>query len=140
MATRPTQRLEEKAEQVNGSAPKKRSSIPADALRPQDHMPAKADVEEALRHPTFEFDGVEYTITADTEEVFRDVDFLEAIQVDNNVVHALRRLIGIEQWMQVKAKYRDKETGKLLLDTSDEGGPIVKLFTAAMKAANAKNS
>lgn len=140
MATRPNQRLEEKQDQVNPEPKKKGSAIPKDALRPKDHMPPKADVEETLQHPVFESDGVEYKIVANTQEVFRDVDFLEAIQVDNNVIAALRILLGLEQWNQIKIKYRDPETGKLLLSEKNEGGPIVQIFKDAMKAANAKNS
>lgn len=137
MATRPSQRLEEKQEQLNGKAEKK-SVIPANALRPQDHKSAKADVVND-GHPVFTFDEVEYKIDADSRTIFRDVDFLEALQ-DNNIVGSLRTLLGMKQWMQVKAKYRDPETNQLLLDDEGTGGPIVELFQAALDAARAKNS
>lgn len=137
MATKPSQRLEEKQEQVNGKS-EKTSAIPANALRPQDHKSAKADVVDD-HHPLFEYDGVEYRVEADAKVIFRDVDFLETLQ-DNNVVGATRTLLGIEQWMKIKAKYRNPETGQLLLDTEGTGGPIVELFRAALDAAKAKNS
>lgn len=138
MATRPSQRLEEKQAQVEGKAEKK-SAIPANAIRPQDHKSAKADVVDDGGHPTFEYDGLEYKIDADARIIFRDVDFLEALQ-DNNIVGSLRTLLGMKQWMQVKAKYRDPETNQLLLDDEGTGGPIVELFQAALNAARVKNS
>lgn len=137
MATKPSQRLEEKQDQLNGKAEKK-TAIPANALRPQDHKSAKADVVDD-GHPTFEYDDVEYKIEADTKTIFRDVDFLEALQ-DNNIVGATRTLLGIQQWMKIKAKYRDPETNQLLLDDKGTGGPIVELFQAALAKAQAKNS
>lgn len=131
MATRPTQRLEEKAAEKNATT-KKASSIPDDVPRPQDHRPAKEDVVKAEHEVTFNYEGTDYTLVEGAYEMAQDIDFLEQLQ-DQNLIGPVRELIEFEQWFTLKKQLRP-ETGPL---TQDKLRPF---FELAMKELRAKNS
>lgn len=129
MATRPN-KVQEKQEAADPQ--KKESSIPDNALRPKDHLPAKADVTD--NGPvTFEYDGETYEFAVDVQKVIKNVDFLEQLQ-DNNIIGPIRRLMGMQSWAQFKNRYRD-ENGDLEVEPHVNGA-----FEAAMGVLRAKNS
>lgn len=114
--------------------PRKKTSIPDSAPRPQDHRPAKADVKRLNDEVNgFEYDDEFYEFVEDVEGILEDVDFLEQLQ-DGNVIGSMRRIIGLEAWYKMKEKYRD-EDGKLKITPNISGA-----FEQAMKVVRAKNS
>lgn len=130
MATRPTQRLEEKA--AANDTEKKKPGIPAGALRPQDHKSPKADVVPDDVEVTFNFEGTDYTLVKGAFEMAQDIDFLEQLQ-DQNLIGPLRALLDFEQWAKLKEQLRP------------EKGPLTQamlrpVFELAMKELHAKNS
>lgn len=130
MATRPTQRLEEKA--AANDTEKKKPAVPAGALRPQDHKSAKADAVPEQVEVTFNFEGTDYTLVENAFEIAQDIDFLEQLQ-DQNLIGPVRTLIDFEQWAVLKEQLRP------------ESGPLTQqmlrpFFELAMKELRAKNS
>lgn len=131
MATNPAAR---KLSAKDTTAAPKKSAIPDDAIRPQDHLSAKEDVVSEEGKPAFEYDGVLYEFQVDVKRILKNVDFLEQLS-DGNLIGPMRKLMGIDAWFELKAKYRDPETGELEVEPHIRGA-----FEAAMKELNAKNS
>lgn len=129
MATRPN-RVQDKQNETEGT---KVSAIPEDAIRPKDHLPAKADVSKSGGPETFEYDEETYTFVADVHEIMDDVDFLEML-TEGNLIGAMKTLIGVEAWFHFKAKYRP-ESGTFKVEPHVSGA-----FKVAMAALKAKNS
>lgn len=132
MATRPSERLTEKQVELEGKPDKKKSAIPANALRPQDHRPAKDDVAPKPEVVEFNYEGTDYRLVEDAFELAQDIDFLEQLQ-DGNLIGPVRQLIGFEQWATLK-EYLRPEKGPL---TQDKLRPF---FELTMKELRAKNS
>lgn len=130
MATRPN-KVAQKAEAAEPAAPK--TSIPDDAIRPQDHKSAKHDVVDAEGAPAFEYNGKKYTFTADVHSVLDDVDFVDALS-DGNMIGAMKQLIGPEAWFDMKQDLRPKDGPFQVKDH------VVPAFKAAMTELQAKNS
>lgn len=133
MATTPD-KVAEKAAAAESAGKKKGSKIPDNALRPQDHKPAKADVAKNGEPCTFEYKGHEYTLIDDAFEVASDIDFAEKLQ-DGNLIGPTRQLLGFEQWGELKDRLREEADGKPV------GQDLLQpFFETMMKALKAKNS
>jgi hypothetical protein len=85
----------------------KKSAIPANAKKPQDHQPAKADV-TGPKDVTVEWNDHEYTIAG---EALDDAELLEFF-TDENFIGALRLLLGDKQWKAYKEHERN-EAGRV---------------------------
>lgn len=132
MATNPA--AAKLAKKVEASEAPKKSTIPDDAIRPQDHLSAKHDVVTGEGKPAFEYDGVTYEFQVDVTKILNSVDFVEALS-DGNLIGPMKRMLGLDAWLALKKKYRDPETGELDMEPHIRGA-----FEAAMKELNAKNS
>lgn len=135
MATNPAARTAaaKVAAKQNGTEAPKQSSIPDDAIRPQDHLSAKVDVKTPEGKPAFEYDGEKYEFQVDVQKILKNVDFLEQL-ADGNLISPMKQMMGQEAWLALKKKYRD-ENGELEVEPHISGA-----FEAAMKELQAKNS
>lgn len=100
----------------------KETSIPANVKKPNDHQPAKEDVEGPVSTDV-EWEGHVYTVDADALD---DAELLEFF-TDENFVGALRLLLGGKQWNEYKERARDEkgrvkatEAAKFLFHVADE--------------------
>ena len=84
------------------------SKAPAGVKQPNDHMPAKSDLDEA-QDVEVEWNGHTYVVLAESQD---DAELLEHL-TDQNHVGALMCMIGREGWMQYKANERDPESGRV---------------------------
>lgn len=105
------------------------SKIPAGVKAPNDHKPAKSDVEES-RDVEVEWNGHTYTVLAESQD---DAELLEHL-TDQNHVGALMCMIGRVGWAEYKANERDKKTGRV----PNEGA--AKFLEHIMKELQVKNS
>lgn len=105
-------------------APAKRTTIPANAPKPQDHKaPKKTAAQreaEGIDEVEVEFDGEIYEIAADP--IDWEVSTTEAFE-QGKVVTAIRQLLGPEQWKAVSAKrYRNRQFRELFDLLAEAGG------------------
>lgn len=80
---------------------KKTTVVPLNAKKPQDRT-AKADVRK--EDTVLEYGGETYTIPADTMDNIEIIEFIE----DEEYIHAIRAIIGREQWSKFKDAHRDE--------------------------------
>lgn len=84
------------------------SSIPDNVKKPNDHLPAKSDV-DGVQDVDVEWNGHTYTVLAEARD---DAELLEHL-TDQNHVGALMCLLGREGWFLFKVNERDPETGRV---------------------------
>jgi len=96
------------------AAPTKKTAIPADVKKPQDHAPAKEDV-TGPKDVTVEWNGHEYTIAG---EALDDAELLEYF-TDENFIGALRLMLGDAQWRAYKDNERN-EAGRVTASGASE--------------------
>lgn len=104
--------------------PAKRTTIPANAPKPQDHKaPKKTAAQreaEGIDEVEVEFDGEIYEIAADP--IDWKVSTTEAFE-QGKVVTAIRQLLGPEQWKTLSAKrYRNRQFRELFDLLAEAGG------------------
>lgn len=115
--------------ELKKAAEKKPSAIPPGVKKPNDHKPAKADVEES-RDVDVEWNGHTYTVLAESQD---DAELLEHL-TDQNHVGALMCMIGREGWATYKLHERDPKTGRV----PNEGA--ANFLAHILETLQAKNS
>ncbi|MFH6689083.1 hypothetical protein ACH473_10685 [Cellulosimicrobium funkei] len=126
------------AARKTGTAAAKRTSVPAAAKKPADRKPAtqkrdqKAEAGDESTEVVVTYDGITVTITRDAANDFELLEDLDEIDAGNaaKFPSAIRRLVGPEQYANVKAHFRDGSNGRV------DAERVAKFFYAIFEELN----
>lgn len=103
-----------------------KTTIPADAKRPQDRLPAQAEAAGDAGTTSFVFRGAEYTVANDCLD---DLDVMESFE-DGRYISGIRTVLGDEQYAAFKAKIKAESADGRIRLTADLEPFIEEMFSS----------